>query len=230
MKNSVLIPLAIIASGALVAVAIVFSGGDGEKTTKTASDQAHQTANIEVRDVTEADFIRGSIDAPVKIIEFSDTECPFCKQFHGTMQQVVETYPDDVAWVYRHFPVAGLHPNAFKEAEATECAAELGGKEAFWAFVDRLYEITPGNNRFDLDELPKIAEFVGLDVNNFNQCLESGDMAERVQEDLDDARTAAQAVPRVGTPFSIIVAGDQRVPIVGAQPFEVISQAIEELL
>jgi len=101
-------------------------------------------------------------NAPVKIVEFSDTECPFCKRFHTTMQQVVKDSNGQVAWVYRHFPLDQLHSKARKEAEATECAAELGGNEKFWAYLNRLMEVTPANDGLDLAELPVIAAYVGL--------------------------------------------------------------------
>src|SRR3546814_2871400 len=66
----------------------------------------------------------GSPDASVKVIEFSDFECPFCKGFHRTMGQVMEEYGQDgkVAWVYRHFPIDSIHSKARKEAQASECA------------------------------------------------------------------------------------------------------------
>ncbi|HEY4512581.1 MAG TPA: thioredoxin domain-containing protein [Candidatus Paceibacterota bacterium] len=101
--------------------------------------------------VTSADHIKGSLSASVKIVEYSDLECPFCKRFHTTMQEVMNTYNKDgkVAWVFRHFPLAQLHSKAPKEAEATECAAELGGNDGFWKFVDKINEITPSNNKLD---------------------------------------------------------------------------------
>lgn len=102
-----------------------------------------------VRSVGDSDHLRGDPKATVKVVEFSDLECPFCKNFHRTMQQVMEEYSDKVAWVYRHFPLDSLHPKARKEAEATECAAELQGNDGFWAYVDKLFEITPSNNGLD---------------------------------------------------------------------------------
>lgn len=101
--------------------------------------------------VTAADHIKGSINAPVKIVEYSDLECPFCKMFHATLQEIISDpeYKDKVAWVYRHFPLTQLHSKAPKEAEATECAAEVGGNEGFWKFVDKINEITPANNKLD---------------------------------------------------------------------------------
>ena len=102
-----------------------------------------------VRQVTDSDHLRGDPKAKVKVVEFSDLECPFCKRFHVTMQQVIEEYDGKVAWIYRHFPLDSLHSKARKEAEASECAAELGGNDGFWAYIDKLFEITPSNNGLD---------------------------------------------------------------------------------
>ncbi len=101
---------------------------------------------VKIRPVSESDHILGNIDAKIIIVEYSDLECPFCKVFHSTMHQVVKEYSGEVAWVYRHFPIVGLHPKAFREAEATECAWEQGGNEVFWKYTDKLFEVTPSNN------------------------------------------------------------------------------------
>ena len=98
----------------------------------------------------------------MKVVEFSDLECPFCKRFHATMQQTVAAYGGQVAWVYRHFPIDQLHSKAPKEAEATECAAELGGNDKFWAYTNRLMEVTPANNGLILPNLPRLQYSSGL--------------------------------------------------------------------
>ena len=174
--------------------------------------------------VTPRDHIRGNPAAPVKLVEFADTECPLCKRFHPALQRVVDDYPGKVAWVFRHFPIAEIHPKAPKEHEATECAAELGGEAAFWAYLDRLYAITPSNDRLDPAELPRIAQHVGLDRAPFEQCLRSGRHAARVAEDVADALAAGAP----GTPYSVIVAPNGRIyAVVGAQPYAALRLVID---
>src|SRR3989344_4571355 len=135
--NRQLVPLAIVVAGGLIASAIYFGGGSAGP---TASRVENPSINeIDMASVTEKDHILGARSAALVIVEYSDTECPFCKIFHTTMQQVVRDYDGQVSWVYRHFPIAQLHPKASKEAEATECAAELGGNQAFWKYIDRLF-------------------------------------------------------------------------------------------
>lgn len=88
--------------------------------------------------VTNDDHIRGNKDARIKLVEYSDFECPFCQRFHPTMQQVMDKYGDQVAWVYRHFPLS-FHPEAQKAAEASECVAANGGD--FWDYADTLFSV-----------------------------------------------------------------------------------------
>ena len=154
-----------------------------------------------LRPVSARDHIRGDPAAPVKVIEFGDTECPLCKRFHPTLTRLVREYPGKVAWVFRHYPIDEIHPKARKEAEATECAAELGGNDKFWAYLDRLYEITPSNDKLDPAELPRIAAHVGLDRAAFTRCLASGRHAARVEEDVDDALAAVAEA--VGAPLQL---------------------------
>jgi len=173
-----------------------------------------------------AEWTRGSEKAAVTIVEYSDLECPFCKRFHTTMQQVMAEYDGRVKWVYRHFPLTQLHPKAVKEAEAAECAGELGGNEAFWKYIDRIYEITPANNGLDLAELPKIAEGIGLKKDKFEECLNSGRHAAKVQAQADQAvADGAQ-----GTPYSLIIAGDKRTPVGGAVPIESLRGMIDQAM
>jgi protein-disulfide isomerase len=132
-----------------------------------------------------------------------------------------------VAWVYRHFPLDALHSKARKEAEATECANELGGSAAFWNYVDRLFEVTPSNNGLDLAQLPIIAQEIGLDRTAFKKCLDSGKFADYVAHDLDDARAAGGS----GTPYSVVIAANsEKFTINGAQSYEEVKRIIDAAL
>ncbi len=171
------------------------------------------------------DHIRGNTDAPVTLIEYSDFECPFCKSFHSTVKKVVEGSQGRVKWVYRHFPVDQIHPKARKEAAASECAAESGGNEAFWKFVDRFFELTLSNNRTDIDTvLPQIARELGLDEAKFSSCLASGRHDERIEEDHQNAIASGGR----GTPWSIIVSKSGKTyALSGAQPYAAVKQLVD---
>ncbi|MSR71575.1 MAG: hypothetical protein EXS50_02835 [Candidatus Taylorbacteria bacterium] len=228
--NALTVPIAVIIAGVLIAGAVIYSSGKTSRSNTAVAPQqpvAQQTVNLEqMRPISKNDHIRGNPDALVKIVEYSDTECPFCKRFHDTMKQVMDEYGKDgkVAWVYRNFPLDQLHPKARNEAEAIECAGDLGGNDKFWAYADRLYEITPAKNGLDPAELPKIAQYVGLDVSKFNACLTSGKFAKHIEEDVQNAI----ATGGNGTPWSIVVASNgKKYPLSGAQPYASIKQLID---
>jgi len=103
-----------------------------------AGNNFENDTTIKFQPVTAEDRINGDINAPIKIVEYSDIDCPFCKRFHGTLEEVRAIYGDKVAWVYRHSPIAQLHPDAFNKSHATECVAEIGGNDKFWEYLKLL--------------------------------------------------------------------------------------------
>lgn len=227
-QNELSTQMAIVMAGALIAGAVLLSGKGGTVATAPQPQAvAEQGGDLEkMRPISKDDHIRGNPGAPVKIVEYSDSECPFCKRFHTTMQQVMNEYgkTGKVAWVYRNFPLDQLHPKARNESVALECAGDQGGNDTFWAYADRLYEVTPANNGLDPAELPKIAEFVGLDVGEFSTCLISGKFDQHIEDDVQNA----QATGGNGTPWSIVVGKNgKKYPLSGAQPYDSIKQLID---
>lgn len=198
-----------------------------------AEDKRLSHAAKGMKPVNGEDHIRGNLDAPIKIVEFSDFECPFCKSFQPTLNQVMKDYGKDgkVAWIYRHFPLDNLHSKARKEAQATECAAELGGNDAFWAYADKLFEIAPSNNELDLALLPKVAQEVGLDQTKFEACLagdqNGGKFAAHIEANLKDGMAAGGT----GTPYTLIVGSKGQIfPISGGMPYEAVKSIIDAAL
>lgn len=177
----------------------------------------------------ERDHILGNPDAEVSIIEYSDFECPFCKRFHLTAHQLVEAFDGRVNWVYRHFPLGFHNPAAQKEGEASECAAELGGNEAFWRFTDTVYETTPSNGKgLSPAAMVSIAENIGIDGKAFSECFESGRHAARVQEDFEEG----SSIGITGTPGNILRnnKSGEVLSRSGARPFESLKADLEQLL
>lgn len=218
-KSSLTIPMAIVVAGALIAGALFLTNKKVDPSPDTTKTPEKGSENkIAIEPVTSDDHILGNPKAPIMIVEFSDTECPFCKNFHQTMHTVIDTYgkTGKVAWVYRHFPIDQLHSKARKESEATECAAELGGNEGFWKYIDLLYKKTPSNNGLDISMLPQIAEESGLDKTKFKTCLDSGKYADKVEKQYQDAVKAGGR----GTPYTVIITKYEKIPInEGAIPF-----------
>lgn len=220
-SSKFLVPGAIVVAGALVALAIYAGGG------KAPSVANQPQAAEDLPAVTSKDHILGDPNAEVIIVEYSDTECPFCKIFHNTLKEIMNEYDGEVAWVYRHFPIPQLHAKAMNEAEATECAAELGGNEIFWSYLHRLFDLTESNDSLDPAELPRIAASLGLDVGAFNTCLSSNRHEEKIKDSIEEAvRIGAR-----GTPYSALVARDGREVVVnGAEPIEMVRRKIDALL
>ncbi len=223
------IPGAIIIAGLIIASAIYYQGPTANPSGQPAaagSEAANPQLNL-IKPVSANDHIVGNPKAPIKIIEYSDLECPFCKTFHATMHQVAESYPNDVAWVYRHFPLDQLHSKARHEAEATECAFELGGHDKFWAMTDQIFKVTPSNDKLDPAQLPLIAEQIGLNKTAFESCLASGRQAIKVDADYQNAVDAGGR----GTPFPVVIMPDgKRIALQGAVPFEGMKQLIDAML
>lgn len=236
-----LIPGAIVLAGVIIAGTIFFKdrpvtspspakGQAAAAGSGPSNGPEPETGSVDqVRPVSQTDHLIGNAAAPVKIIEFSDLECPFCKQFHFTMKQVMNDYGKvgRVAWVYRHFPLDSLHPKASGEAEAAECAGELGGNIAFWNYIDKIFAITPSNNGLDPVELPKTAESLGLDRQKFEDCLAEGKYAAVVKADYNDAVKSGGH----GTPYSIVIAQNgTKYTIPGALQYDQVKPIIESAL
>jgi len=189
-----------------------------------------QQAEKNIRSVTvERDHILGNPDAEISLVEYSDFECPFCKRFHATPKRIVEAFGGRVNWVYRHFPLDFHNPLAQKEAEASECAAELGGNDAFWKYSDLIYARTRSNGKgFPMDGLVPLAVEIGLEQKPFRECLDSGRYAARVKEDYENGARSGVS----GTPGNILLhnkSGRAKVKS-GAVPFESLKAEIDRLL
>ena len=238
-SNPYVIPLSILISGTLIAGAVMYVADTGFGRGATAqlgaaaganngAAPADTSAQLEaVRAIAASDHMLGDPSAPVKIIEYSDLECPFCSRFHETMKQIMDEFGKDgrVAWVYRHFPLEQIHPFARPGAMGAECANQLGGTQAFWGFVDAVFTRQEENlsNALFVD----VAGEIGLDKNAFSSCI-SSDMYVGVID--ADAENAVAAGGR-GTPYSIIVAADgTKQTINGAEPYATVKAKIQQAL
>ena len=167
----------------------------------------------------------GDPNAPVRIEEFSDFQCPACAQFHDlTLKQIIDTYvvTGQVYFVYRNFPILdrGASTESHDAANAVYCAGE---QDRYWEFHDMLFanRIGEGAGSFTAARLEAMGERLGLDP-SFNDCLQNIDYAEEVLLD----RTAALEAGLNSTP-SFLVNGQM---LVGAQPFGEFVTAIENAL
>lgn len=219
-------PTAVIIAGVIIAGAVYFKPAtpapNGGQLLGDPIPTPEAPTIEEFRAADETDFVRGNPNAKITIVEYSDLECPFCTRFHPTAAQLVEEYPEDVNWVYRHFPLETLHPGARPKALAAECAGEQG---KFWEFVDGVFD---AGIDLPLDELGSLATLVGVaNASQFQECLDSEKYAEKVDNQTQEAQKAGGR----GTPYSLLIKeGEDPLPINGAQPYEAVKAQLETLL
>ncbi|OGK25007.1 hypothetical protein A3C25_03030 [Candidatus Roizmanbacteria bacterium RIFCSPHIGHO2_02_FULL_38_11] len=167
---------------------------------------------------------RGDKNVRFVLVEYSDMECPFCKQFHPSMQKLLNDYGGKIAWVYRQLPLP-FHSKAQKSAEATECAADLGENDAFWKLLDLIFEKMPD---MELSQLPSLASEIGLDESSFSECLDSGKFEKKVKDQLAEGEKAQVQA----TPTSVIYdlkTGKTKL-VEGAVPYESLKQSLDDFM
>ena len=132
------------------------------------------------------------------LIEYSDTECPYSKEYHTTLDQVFPNYETQIQRGYKHFPLNQHMEKATLQAEATECA---GAQNKFWEYTDEIYKRTNSNNSLPDAELFAIAEDLNLNTDKFNTCLAKATYNNLVKENAQEA----QELGANGTPFSVLI-------------------------
>jgi protein-disulfide isomerase len=170
-------------------------------------NQTLSNSGTTVRPIDSTDHVWGDLKAPVQMIVYSDFECPFCAKFAQTVKVIEENFKDKVAITFRHYPSAG-HLEAETAAEVSECAAEQG---KFWEMHDKLFADNVAG-RMGLEQFKQDATDLGLNQNQFNQCLDNGQYAAKVSTQKAEGKKAGVT----GTPTSFI--NGNIYP--GAYPFE----------
>ncbi len=229
-KSGLSLPAAIITGAVIIAVALIVAFGpqDSSAPTKGTAPTAATTIPKEILSIKTDDRIRGDINtAQIAVIEYSDSDCPFCERFHNTMTQVMTDYDGKVAWVYRYFPLS-IHPNATTEAVALECVAQLGGNSAFNTYLDKLITVTLSPDATSNKALTTYATTAGVDGKLFESCMKGTSASDRVAADEQEA----QSIGIQGTPFSIIVnlKTGKYTTVAGAYPIEEVKKQIDSLL
>lgn len=160
----------------------------------------------------------GPADAKVTIVEFSDFECSFCARFvRDTYSEIKAKYGDQVRFVFKHFPIEQIHPNAERASLGAACAAEQG---KFWEYHDILFANQSALSR---DALISHAQRAGVaDAAKFTTCLDEAKYASTIVADLQEG----VSIGVNGTPTFFI----NGLPLVGAQPYSAFERAIEQAL
>lgn len=219
MKSSLTIPLAIALGGVIVAVAVYVS------MPKISPTGAGNPALV--RPVTSNDHILGNPAAPVMIVEYSDFDCAYCKDFHETLHQIIANAgaSGQVAWVFREFPLIEIHPNALPHARVAECIAKTAGNDTFWKFATILF----ANQPVEPASYGTLAKTAGISGDAFAACY--ADAVTSVDARIMADRENALAVGARGTPYSLIlVAGAAPIVMDGAYPYEAVKQLVDQAL
>ena len=183
-----------------------------------AQPEAEPTPEFRRYDVPEDDDpVWGPQEAPITIIEFSDYECPYCRKWHVEVWPLLQaSYGDQIRLVYRDFPLTSIHSNATPAAAAANCAQE---QDMYFPFSEKLFEMKLNLGKTTYQ---KYAEELDMDMETFNECLESGRYLEEVEADYEYAANLGVR----STPTFFI----NGIPVVGSQPFEVFKNLIDKEL
>jgi protein-disulfide isomerase len=192
--------------------------GAAQDAAPAVQQAAEPTPEFRRYDVPEDDDpVFGAAEAPITIIEFSDYECPYCRKWHlEVWPQLQAAYADQIRLVYRDFPLTNIHPNATPAAVAANCAQE---QDMYFPYSEKLFEM-----KLNLGTTTYLAyaEELGLDMDAFNECLESNRYLAEVEADY---QYAAELGIRSTPTFFV-----NGIPVVGAQPFEVFKSLIDKEL
>ncbi|OGK14920.1 hypothetical protein A3H80_01860 [Candidatus Roizmanbacteria bacterium RIFCSPLOWO2_02_FULL_37_19] len=239
LQNNVLITLGIgLVLGFVVGhlytrLNILQKGGDtvtAQKQQENTTDTTNPTQPEQKRDVSikkpdaKVDHWRWNKDAQYVLVEYSDFECPFCGAFFPTTQKLEKEYGDEFGIVYRHFPLS-FHPKAMPSAQASECVAELGGEDKFWAMHDEIFTRMPD---LEITELADVAQELGLDKAAVQKCIDSGKYEDKVNGQLNEGTQAGIAA----TPTTVLydMKTGKSTLIEGALPYDQVKKIIDDFI
>jgi len=195
----------------------VFSGGGGNPQAVNQPSVVEEAPEIIRYDIPYEGYPSiGPDDAPITIVEFSDFQCPYCRQWYQTVYEpLLAAYPNQIRVVYRHLPLTSIHPDAQAAAEAAMCAEE---QDKFWEFHDKLF----GGELLGAGVYSQYASALGLNLEKFENCINNRTYQQAVQADSDFALNLG-----VNSTPTFFVNG---LAIVGAQPLDVFRQVIDKEL
>src|SRR5215213_5350030 len=187
---------------------------EGPRSRRRRSDMTRRWESDGPEPVGTRDHARGPKDAPVTLVKYGDYECPYCREAHPVLKELLERVGEQVRFVFRHFPLDSVHPRARRAAQAAEAAASQG---RFWEMHDLLYQ---RQDELGEEDLMRYAAELGLDLRRFEEDLASDHHARRIEED----RVGGDRAGVRGTP-TLFVNG---VRYTGPMDFDGLLAAVEE--
>jgi protein-disulfide isomerase len=219
--NKYTVPISILIAGLVVGGALVIS--KLQKGTPDTEVSQESLATIPL--LNADDHYLGNPKASIVIIEYSDYDCPFCAGYFNNMKKIVEELGKSgrLVWVHRHMPLYQIHPTAREKAQVVECSAEIGGEEKFWEVSGALYKETLAKD--GKTAINTVLE-VGLPKIGLEECLRSEKYLQKILAQYDEAFTAGAR----GTPFTVIINGEERLKLEESLAYFELRKLIESLL
>ena len=163
-------------------------------------DSGNATFTGDAKQIQNDDHAKFGTDKKVTLIEYGDFQCPSCGAYYPVVKQVAEKYKDHVNFIFRHFPIINIHPNAFAAARAAEAAAN---QDKFWEMHDKLFETQQSWGQTSSNQqalFEGYAEELGLDMDKFKQDYVSSQTSDRINRDVASAKQFSIS----GTPTFIL--------------------------
>ncbi len=220
-------------SAIIVAAVILGASHVGYGYLLSNGTQKVATSIFKGRAIDSTDLVTGDEKSKVILVEYSDTECPFCAQVHPTIKKLQEAYGKKIGFAYRYFPLTQIHPNAFDEARAVYCVGKELGAEKKQEYVDMIfaYKWEKQNMVFPKGKKEALAKDIGVNEKTFNTCLQGTESSDVINASIQDGIAAGVQ----GTPASFVLIktrkGYETVSLVdGARPYEYFEAIINDAL
>ncbi|HQM16122.1 MAG TPA: thioredoxin domain-containing protein [Candidatus Woesebacteria bacterium] len=177
--------------------------------------------------ISAQDHVIGATNPKLWLVEYSDFSCGFCSRVHPTLKQLIAEYPNDVAWVYRHYLLSETGPSRVM-AEASECVANISGNQAFWNYINAFFDrYAQGGVKLEQESLIALAKELGYNSAQLSSCITSKQYAQKIDEDIAGGRKAGVS----GTPNIMIITSDGKFDqVAGAAPIDDFKKKIEQYL
>jgi|AntRauTorcE11897_2_1112592.scaffolds.fasta_scaffold08254_4 protein-disulfide isomerase len=230
-NNSLIFAITILISGIVIGGGVFLSRTEilDNIFDKLKKEEVIEIQESQIQPISDEDHIIGNPDASIIIIEYSDFECPYCKEFHTTMRRIIDNYGQNgnVAWVYRHAPLEEVHVNSKRVSLVSECVAKIGGENKFWNFTNQIFDNAPDSLLKTNTDL--ILESLNLDPIEINTCTEEPEIINLVNSDSEDVKYLRSIDSDFGTPYNIIITKtgvQENIP--EAIPYKLLSDFIEQ--
>lgn len=212
-KSTLNLPVAIIVAGVIIAGAVLYTKSPAPSAVAANTNGQNAPAGVNVPAPKTTDHIIGSPTAPIVLIEYSDFQCPYCAMVYPTIKKIVSESNGQIAWVLRNFPLESIHPQARPAATAAECIAGLLGNDAYWKYVDTVFD---NQNSLNAAYSRQLALQLGADPTKYDACVTADTYKDKIDADTGDAISNGGT----GTPYTVVYSKSYQTALPGALPYD----------